>query len=383
MPNTCEYTSRANEYSPNHSINNTILWLLELGLPPLPIAPWHSHAKGSYYNNAKLGEPPKAKFTGKNPSFMSRNGHPILVNHRLYQHRLPGRDELKRWFQDKRTGIATMGGWRNIVWVDIDAKLFPSIEACEAAVTSWIERNGLGSTYIERTHRGGYHVALRVSNAGAVPFTRFRFADGADRQGDAEANGHAGEVLNQGYPIVMAPTLGTEGRYRCLHRGTPLKVESLEAVGVLPLHSGGGVEPVEKSSTAFWFRTISEELKAVRSIGYSRPPLLNKLMRQQVLELMFTCHLVGQGERSDVLVTVAHEAIGWQNWLRSKGYPFPLPDAVTFIFQVGEQIGLDQARIERVLNSASNGVPIAQSMPGIHYFEGDAGCEQRLRRSWR
>lgn len=64
-----------------------------------------------------------------------------------------------------------MGGWRNVVWVDVDAKQFPSVAACEAVVMRWIETYGLQSTYIERTHRGGYHVALRVPCAAAIPFT--------------------------------------------------------------------------------------------------------------------------------------------------------------------------------------------------------------------
>jgi hypothetical protein len=83
------------------------------------------------------------------------------------------------------------------------------------------------------------------------------------------------------------------------------------------------------------------------------------------------------------LVIVAREAIGWQNWLMTKGYPLPVPDAVTFVVQIGEQIGLDRERIKRVLNSASNGVPIAQSMPGLWLYRGDEGCQEKLRSVWR
>ncbi|MBI4783044.1 MAG: hypothetical protein HY785_17235 [Oscillatoriophycideae cyanobacterium NC_groundwater_1537_Pr4_S-0.65um_50_18] len=47
---------------------------------------------------------------------------PVLLDHKPYQQRLPTEDELKLCFTHPDTGIATMGGWNNTLWIDIDAK---------------------------------------------------------------------------------------------------------------------------------------------------------------------------------------------------------------------------------------------------------------------
>lgn len=66
----------------------------------------------------------KLKFSGKNPSWLSRWGRPWLLDHKPYRKQLPTEDELKQWFTYPDTGIATMGGWNNTLWIDIDAKHF-------------------------------------------------------------------------------------------------------------------------------------------------------------------------------------------------------------------------------------------------------------------
>lgn len=378
-------------YSPSPGVNEAIQWLLDLGVPPLPIAPYHNPLKERYFNlNAdKPKRKPEPKFSGKNPSFLTVRGRPILVDHKDYQSKMPEPDLLKRWFAHPQTGVAAISGWRDIAWVDIDAKQFRSVAQCQTVVETWIRQYGLGCTYIERTHRGGYHLAFRVAGAKAIGFRQFRFVDSAiEASGvstsDLDLEKGLGEVISNYYPIVLAPTQGTAGRYCCLNRAAPMAVSSLEEIGVVParLKQGEALRGSHSAQLEQWFRTEMTNPDSKQRNCYRRSPLLNKLIRQQLLQEIHRCHLVEPGGRSDFLVLVAREAFGWQNWLLQHQYPAPMPDAVTFIFQVGEQIGLDEDRIGRIARSCSNDVPINQSLPGIWFHKGDQGCFAKLAAAW-
>ena len=357
------HLAKRHDYSPNAAVNQMILWLLEQQLMPLPIAPYHSPLKGAYFNAAKPGHPMRAKFSGKNLSFLTQWSKPILVAYGKHNSQPPTVDLLKRWFAHPDTGIATAAGSQGVIWVDVDAKLFGSVEDCELQVKRWLEQYSLKPTYVERTQGGGWHIALRSQEM--PEFQNFRFG-GVDL--------HCGEVLKETHAVVLAPTVGQYGRYVCLDRSDPIRIGRLEDVGIVPV--------VKRSARAL----ESDILSSARTSRRTQSPtarykavMLQSLLCQRVLEQMNQLESVEEGERSDLLVVLAREAIGWENWLTQRGYGTPVPDARSFVESCGERLEFDPDRIERIWESCSFGAPILESVPAIYFHGGDAACGRKLR----
>ncbi len=204
--------------SPNPLVQQTLVKLLALGCPPLPIAPRREPAQPS--SNPWL--------SGKNPSFLGRDDRPYLVRHRDFQERLPTWEQLQHFFAHPDVGIATMGGHQGIVWLDFDAKCYASQTDCDADLEQVLERvlaqSGLPlrAVWLEQTGGGGYRLPLRLRR----PPRGTRFAT-------TPAGLPVGEVLGHGQCAVLAPTRHPNGnRYRVLQAGLPVAVESLASVGL-------------------------------------------------------------------------------------------------------------------------------------------------------
>ena len=213
--------------SPNPFVQQTLVKLVSLGCPPLPIAP-RQEPNGSA---PTVAVPSPTWVSGKNPSFLGRDGRPSLVQHGDFQARLPTWEQLQLFFSHADMGIATMGGHQGIVWLDFDAKCYPTQTACDADLEQVLERvlahTGLtlSALWVEQTGGGGYRLPLRLRR---LP-TGTRFA--------TTPNGlPVGEVLGQGQCAVLAPTRHPNGNnYRVLQAGLPAPVESLAAVGLYPV----------------------------------------------------------------------------------------------------------------------------------------------------
>ncbi|WP_197090159.1 hypothetical protein, partial [Crocosphaera watsonii] len=101
-------------------------------------------------------------FTGKNPSFKDADGTPHLINHHVYQSRLPNKKELKRWFKNPENGIGTLGSDR-IKWIDLDSKQFSSVKECDRSFQELLEqRPELRLTFLEKTQSGGYRIGVEA-----------------------------------------------------------------------------------------------------------------------------------------------------------------------------------------------------------------------------
>ncbi|MGB3532139.1 MAG: bifunctional DNA primase/polymerase [Microcoleaceae cyanobacterium] len=266
-------------YAVNPHIQETIEALLDLGCPPLPVAPkqdprkswkqWSGrevyahHAQflvqkpkgqtvivdgervtvsGEYCRISKTkiqGEDapvrgdfvrldenlnPIPRFTGKNPSFLDKDGIPRTLNHGEYQKRLPTDKELSQWFAaNPNNGIGTLGGHAGVDWIDFDAKNFPSQEDCDRAVQAVINKLP-DKTWVERTGSGGYRIAVRPRQK--PNFTNFALSQSGD---------HVGEALYEGRFTVLAPSKHPNGNnYQRLEWGEPIEIESLESIGVYP-----------------------------------------------------------------------------------------------------------------------------------------------------
>lgn len=231
-------------YSPNPAVNQTIEALLALGCPPIPVAPKQNPRNpGCHRVVGKKDEgfcpvdknlQPIPKFTGKNPSYLKRDGSAEICKHGEFQTRLPSTTELKRFFCHPDTGVGTLGGHAGVVWVDFDAKNYQSQEACDSDVEGIIARKKLHNTWIERTGSGGWRIALKPRQK--PTFTNF--ATSPDGQ-------HVGEALFKGRFTVLAPSIHPNGNaYRRVGWGTPIEVESLEDSDCFP--SKDEVEQAER-----------------------------------------------------------------------------------------------------------------------------------------
>lgn len=332
------------DYSPNGPVNQAIQWLLDSGYPVLPIAPSNEQAvvKG------------KRLYSGKNPSYLDRYARATLVNHRQFQYRLPRRDEIKRWFQHEATGVATMGGWQQTIWIDIDRKHFPTTEVCYAVVRRLLQHGSLQQTFLECTPSGGFHIGVRCRQP--PDFTRCCL-------GRTQLT--LGELLGAGKVCVLAPTQGADGRYESLQRTAPVWIDSVADLGIAPKQALTTRPPRWRDNTQVVYH---------RPLASTVP--LDRLFSERVQTIVSS--QPDKGERSEALTAVAREAFGWE-WFVSQHGVQVRPDAESFCFALGQQWELDTNRVQRILDSTSCGRPVRQSTPGLYTVRGTDACLSKLR----
>ena len=352
-------SAASNSFSPNAGINQTIQWLIEQGYPPLPIAPAQDAQKYPRIVKGKV-IPGESKYCGKNPSYLDQWGHPQSVNHTAYQSRLPTERELQGWFVNLQTGVATLGGWRNTLWIDVDSKHFQSPEHCWYVMKRYLAfAPKLKRSYVEVTQSGGLHIAVRPQ---IMPsFTHFTFEPGGRR---------IGEILGAGRVVVLAPTQGVAGQYRVLRRNPPVKVGDL---GELSLHSHSQSKAPSITTLPPQYSPQVKPMPIAGGLG------IESLLCRRVKGLIATISTTQVGDRSDALCAIAREVFGWEIWLTQQGLALN-QSAESFCYQVGMQMGLDCDRVKRILDSHSNQVAIRQSMPSLWLQGGDSRCWQVVRR---
>jgi hypothetical protein len=210
--------------------------LLALGLSPVPVAPYQdpndtAHPFHKYLHQSKKTTDPwdnsvkyepileadgllKAKFTGKNPSFLKANGFPKIIEHKNYQGTLPTQEELLEWFANLQNGLGSLGSYR-YRWLDLDRKHFESQGDCDLALLQICPNAQDG--WLEQTQSGGYRLLIDCGESGA-DFTNFALTDGGD---------HVGELLGAGRYAVMAPTIGVNGAYTNINYGNPIPLAEI------------------------------------------------------------------------------------------------------------------------------------------------------------
>jgi hypothetical protein len=339
---------------PKIQINRTgvIGRLRALGLAVLPVAPQQDAAKypATSRDGAILRDAagrPKPAFTGKNPSFLDADGVPKLISHRCYQTRLPHDWELQRWFANPANGVMTMGGWQNIIWIDIDVKRYSSQARCDRSVQQWLGRFPvLHETWTERTHSGGWRFAIQVAEM--PDFTNFGFRR---RQ-------HIGEILGPGRLTVLAPTIGPSGQpYVCLNPVRPIQVNHVGELGL-------------KSARA---PTKPIPFQVMPAIAGAGEVCLYELVSQNVRQII-------QGtstypDRSLAVTVVAKELYGWVNWTMTQGLRLSdQPEAL--IQQTAMGLGIDAARVQRILA----GIMPEHCAPAMLRAGGDVAAWRRIKR---
>jgi hypothetical protein len=351
-------------------------WLAAHNYPALPVAPAQSAWK---YHKVAPGNPdqgvwshcpltadlePIPLYTGKNPSYLDRDGTPHLINHRQYQNRLPRERELETWFTHPANGVGTLGGWNNTIWLDFDVKQFPSQEECDAAVLKILERKELQQTFIERSHSGGWRVGVRVKQK--PDFTNFSVQ--TPWQGVSTGGSHVGEALFEGRFTVLAPTIGPSGNpYQSIQRTFPVEVESLESIGIYSTKSKGTgdrglgkILPLPQSL-----------IPSPQSPGSIPLEMLGSDTSRDILR--GSCPT---GDRSEALTTAINEWYGWQNWAYNNSIPIS-GDATTLAHYAGTQLGLDTDRINRILGSIKD--PTSCHPAALH-CGGEESCWKKIYR---
>jgi predicted P-loop ATPase len=312
--------------------------LVDLGLSPIPVAPYQDPSNTSHpfhkylhqskkttdaWDNSVKYEPIleadgsfKAKFTGKNPSYLLKaNGFPKTIEHKNYQRTLPTQLDFEEWFANLLNGIGSLGNER-YRWLDLDRKHFATQGGCDLALLQICPNAQEG--WLEQTQSGGYRLLVDCGENGA-DFTNFALTEGGD---------HVGELLGSGRYAVMAPTIGLNGAYTNINYGDPIPLAEINIFTTSPKQS-----PVVIKSSL---------------------PLLN--ITQGAIEL-FNCItpatqsiIAGNPESSDRsagLTKAAKELYGWQNWLNANSISFN-GSADTLINDCGEALGIDGDRIERI-----------------------------------
>jgi len=341
----------------NPALHATFDWLKSQGLPPLPVATAQDPTR--YPARDRDGSLKRDKdgalvpaFTGKNPSYVDSRGIPHLIRHTQYQNRVPTQAELQTWFANPANGIGTLGGWHDIVWVDVDVKQFESQQACDQRIDDWMSQYPLlQQTFTERTHSGGWRLAVRVHEKS---FTNFSL--------DGVGGHHMGEALGQGRFTVLAPTVGPSGKaYVNVQRVPPVWVERLDAIGLYPV---SGRREQKPSSQA-------------RPLIRSQPAQPGVLRLEELAAAKAQAVLHGDSpleSRSHSLTYALREFYGWENWATQNRVPMS-GNAKELARAAGAALGIDAERVERIMESIADPTSCT---PTAAFVGGETSAWQRV-----
>ena len=341
----------------NPDLRATFDWLRVQGLPPLPVAPAQDPTRyparnrdGSLKRDRDGALVPA--FTGKNPSFLDQHGIPHLIRHTQYQNRLPTQAELQTWFANSANGIGTLGGWHNIVWIDVDMKQFESQQACDQRVSDWLSQYPLlQQTFTERTHSSGWRLAVRVHEK---TFTNFSL-DGVGGQ-------HMGEALGQGRFTVLSPTVGPSGNaYVNVQRLPPIWVERLDAIGLYPVSGRIEQSPSRQSRPRIQAHPAQPGVLRLEDLATAKAQAV--LHGDSPLE-----------SRSHSLTFALREFYGWENWAAQNRVPIS-GNAEDLARAAGAALGFDAERVERIMESV---VDPARCTPATVFVGGETSAWKRV-----
>lgn len=346
------------------TLEQIIKFLGALGLPALPVAPAQDpYLEGQHKidnGNRKtswshcpltLDFKPEPQFTGKNPSYLDREGKPHLIKHGQYKKRLPTDEEIQLWWENPLNGIGTLGGINGIYWPDFDVKNFESQEECDRAFNGIVDAHpALKATWQEQTHSGGYRLGVRLKQK--PDFTNFALEPGGK---------HRGEVLGEGRFTVLAPTIGVSGNpYVCLQLASPVESDSIESIGMFSVKSKSAPATPRPQHTAAPIASVGTI--ALEQLGYDNA----------------TAALRGEnikGDCSETLTMAYREWSGWANWTADNGIGIS-GSAADLAHQAGEALGIDADRVDRILK----GIDSISCLPAAQYKGGDESCWKKIRK---
>ncbi|MGF1568033.1 MAG: hypothetical protein ACFCVD_08165, partial [Nodosilinea sp.] len=188
----------------------------------------------------------------------------------------------------------------------------------------------LQQTFTERTHSGGWRLAVRVHEKS---FTNFSLNGVGDH--------HMGEALGQGRFTVLAPTVGPSGKaYVNVQRVPPVWVERLDAIGLYPV-SGRREQGLFRQS---------------RPLIQPQPAQPGVLRLEDLAAAKAQAVLHGDSplaSRSHSLTYALREFYGWENWAVQNRVPMS-GNAEELARAAGAALGIDAERVERIMESITD-----------------------------
>jgi hypothetical protein len=341
------------------------LELLAAGQCPLPVSPafpaekYRAHPGADEKPKLDKDGAPLARFTGKNPSFLNADGHPMTICHGKYKDTPPTEAELRGMFENPATGIGLLGSYGGVHCIDLDRKDFATQEDCDAAFLALQQNPLLAGAPIDRTPGGGYHILIRLSSKPG--FTNLSVVEGGH---------HAGELLGHGRFFVTAPTRGPDGKsYETIQTGEPPLIEDLGAIGIYKYSSASA----KKSTPPMVNSAPKPKLTANITPGCAAPIDLDRLVTDNTRSAIAGDDW--KGDRSDTLTTAANDIFGWGNWCQTNNVPLS-GDPESLVFDAGRALGLDDDRIERIIKTIDTGA----AQPSCVMAGGD---ESAWKRVWK
>lgn len=341
------------------TVAEMVCWLVAKGLPPLPVAPAQDANK--YPAKDKKGNiirdengNPKPAFTGKNPSYLDKNGKPRMLCHKTYQNRMPTQEERDLWFENPQNGVGVLGreGFRNL---DIDRKHFDSQEACNQYFWQLLERKPeLQDGLLAQSQGGGYRIFFECEKEPA--FTNFCGEPGGIQ---------LGELLGPGKFTVLPPTIGPDGGSYTLLSPLPDELPIVDVDFIYP-YSGA---KSSKNKPSVQPSLLDKPVLAPSSQAGAVDLAL--CIREEDQRTLAGNDI--KGDRSDSLATLINELYGWENWLSRNGVAYS-GNTADLAREAGLMMGLDEDRIGRILAGKSR----EGWEPAAYHKGGDLPCWRRV-----
>lgn len=276
-------------------------------------------SKGDVVISKKTGKP-EPQFCGKNPSFWSGDGKPLLAkpNQPCSLHEAMQRIEIAERLK-KPIGIGVIPQ-QPIVIIDIDKKCYQAAEEMHADIARLFKLNSqLLRTRVESTPSGGRHVYVRVKN-----MDEWRQFNGGLHCNFSTLPGgpHRGEILTGGNRFcAAAPSMRFDGSYQVVKpefAETLIEIECLSDISIYPT--------VQKDNNPREARTLGRNSNdTTRQDSYVVAGTVEQLSQlltakaQRVLQgdLPFKAD-----DRSGTLATFGNELLSWNNLAAEYGHDF-------------------------------------------------------------
>jgi hypothetical protein len=314
--------------------------------------------------NKKTGQPEPA-FCGKNPSFWTSDGRPVLAKPNQpcsleeYINRIDIAAKL-----NKPIGIGVIPK-PPLVIIDIDLKAYASAQELNADLLRMsVQYPDITSTRIEVTPGGGRHISVIVSDLSEWE----KLNQGFHCSFSTTIGGpHRGEVLTGNRFCACAPSMRFDGKYQVrfpMHAYDAIKVERLSDLGIYP--------------------TAQKQLKGNQRPVLLLPPGVDRKDQQgdaivgtadqlrQVLTKKARLVLEGQAaynadDRSGTLAAFGNELNSWNNL--AAAYDHDFADAVLVLYDEAAHALDCEDKADRVFQTLDPGCEFAESQWAEKRFE--------------
>ncbi len=284
--------------------------------------------KGNVVINKETGMPDPA-FAGKNPSFWSEDGRPILAkpNQPCTHEEIIRRIDIARQL-NVPIGIGVIPHEPYVV-IDFDRKHYSSKEEMNSDLKRMVElQPRLPNTRIESTPSGGWHIYLKVKDlsewkqAGGKWHCNFSMSEGGS---------HRGEILTGGNRFcAAAPSRRFDGPYQVRKpefASIVIEIERLSEISIFPsVKRHDPLADVQVLNPSTTKQSGQHPQEIVGTVEQLRRLITQKAQRVLKGDLVYKAD-----DRSGTLATLGNELFSWNNLAAEYGYNFF--EAVESLFQ--------------------------------------------------